>query len=62
MLDSSTSDASDVWYVPITYATEKNLNFDDVTTDFWLTTQDIAIEIENLEQTNWILVNKLARG
>lgn len=62
LLKDSTEDNSNVWYIPINYATSETISFSDLSTDFWLTEADATISIENLDSNEWLIVNKQERG
>ncbi|XP_018332706.1 aminopeptidase N-like isoform X2 [Agrilus planipennis] len=53
--------SDELWYIPITYSTKSKADFNDLTTDIWLTTAT-ASENLGLSASDWLLVNKKQRG
>lgn len=54
------------WWIPINFATARNPNFDNTTTDVWYPQNyelgDFAIEIASLTENDWLIINKQESG
>ncbi|XP_076397777.1 aminopeptidase N-like [Megachile rotundata] len=49
------------WWVPITYTTGSNLNFEDTRTMNWLRPDEV-LTVEGIDPEDWIIVNKKQSG
>lgn len=49
------------WWVPITYTTESDLNFDDTRTKKWLRPNEVQT-LDEIDPDDWIIVNKKQSG
>ncbi|KAJ8664409.1 hypothetical protein QAD02_006071 [Eretmocerus hayati] len=52
---------TNIWNVPISYNSPKDMDFNDTTAQVWLTDESMAINV-NVTSRDWILLNKQATG
>ncbi|KAJ8664402.1 hypothetical protein QAD02_006064 [Eretmocerus hayati] len=52
---------TNIWYVPINYATQKNANFNTTTPELWLTNKSMDVSLD-VGADNWIILNKQTTG
>jgi len=50
------------WWIPITYTTQTDLNFNDTEPYHWLTPHTEEINIPNIKQFDWIILNLQQTG
>lgn len=53
---------SDKWWIPLTFATQTNLDFSNTLPIHWLRPQDKNISIDNVDPNDWIIVNVQQMG
>ncbi|KAF5285905.1 hypothetical protein FQA39_LY04366 [Lamprigera yunnana] len=51
---------TNLWYIPINYVHSSNLNFENTTADFWLTTKSATIKTSSPD--GWVIFNKQLTG
>lgn len=62
MLQNSAGNTDETWIIPINYATASNINFDQLSTDYWLTTTEGNVHVDGLGADDWIILNKKETG
>ena len=51
------------WWVPISYTTSKNPNFEDAKATHWISPNDKQISIQgNFDKENWVIFNVMQTG
>lgn len=53
---------SDKWWIPVTFATQTNLDFSNTLPIHWLRPQDQNISIGGIDPNDWIIVNVQEMG
>ncbi|XP_018344310.1 PREDICTED: aminopeptidase N-like, partial [Trachymyrmex septentrionalis] len=56
------SQGKNTWWIPITYTTQTELNFNDTVPRYWLTPNVQQIIISNITQFDWIILNLQQTG
>ena len=56
------SQGKNTWWIPITYTTQTELNFNDTVPRHWLTPNVQQIIISNITQFDWIIFNLQQTG
>nr|AVD96937.1 putative APN-1 [Nilaparvata lugens] len=50
------------WYVPLTYTSQAESNFNDVSIKQWMTPNDTSITIDNIAGDGWVIFNVQHKG
>lgn len=62
IFNNPSSTLNETWYVPINYATARNLNFDDTKATNWIPTDSDLVLNLNLNANDFLIVNKQFAG
>jgi aminopeptidase N len=58
---SESSDENMLWWIPITYTSESEANFDDLIPKYWLNEKFLRIQVP-VDNTQWLIVNLQRTG
>lgn len=55
-------DEEDCWWIPVSYTTKSNTNFDNTVAKKWMKCPKEQLVIENLNSSDWIIINLQSAG